>query len=102
MSDKIEEIAPVMSQLKSVSHCYRRPTYPDWPYSLFTMIHGKTAKDCESIIKSLSDMSGIKEYDSLYSSKEYKKTRLKYFSSEQEAWENAHMVEVDSAVSSNN
>ena len=67
--DKIEEIAPVMSQLKSVSHCYRRPTYPDWPYSLFTMIHGKTAKDCESIIKSLSEMSGIKEYDSLYSPK---------------------------------
>ena len=34
----------------------------------------------------------------LYSSKEYKKTRLKYFSSEIEAWENAHMVEVDSAI----
>lgn len=100
--DKIEEIAPVMSSLKSVSHCYRRPTYPDWPYSLFTMIHGKTAKDCESIIKSLSDMSGIKEYDSLYSSKEYKKTRLKYFSTEQDAWEDIHIKEVDDVISSNN
>jgi len=100
--DKIEEIAPVMSQLKSVSHCYRRPTYPDWPYSLFTMIHGKTAKDCESIIKSLSNMSGIKEYDSLYSSKEYKKTRLKYFSTEQDQWENAHFKDIDNAVSTNN
>tara|TARA_B110000438_G_C15747390_1_gene621375 strand:- start:34 stop:1104 length:1071 start_codon:yes stop_codon:yes gene_type:complete len=100
--DKIEEVAPVMSSLKSVSHCYRRPTYPDWPYSLFTMVHGRSSKDCESIIKSLSDMSGITDYDSLYSSKEYKKTRLKYFSTEQESWENAHMKENTNAVSSNN
>ena len=100
--DKIEEIAPMMSSLKSVSHCYRRPTYPDWPYSLFTMIHGKTAKDCESIIKTLSDMSGIKEYDSLYSSKEYKKTRLKYFTTEQEAWENMQLKEFGNVISSNN
>ena len=100
--DKIEEIAPKMSSLKSVSHCYRRPTYPDWPYSLFTMIHGKTAKDCESVIKSLSEMSGIKEYDSLYSSKEYKKTRLKYFSTEQEAWENMQLKEFGNVISSNN
>lgn len=100
--DKIEEIAPIMSSLKSVSHCYRRPTYPDWPYSLFTMIHGKTAKDCQSIIKSLSEMSGIKEYDSLYSSKEYKKTRLKYFSSEQEEWENLHIKDFENVIGSNN
>ena len=30
-----------------VSHCYRRPTYDDWPYSIFTMVHGKNARDCE-------------------------------------------------------
>ena len=47
-------------------------------------------------------MSGIKEYDSLYSSKEYKKTRLKYFSTEQDAWEDIHIKEVDDVISSNN
>jgi hypothetical protein len=47
-------------------------------------------------------MSGITDYDSLYSSKEYKKTRLKYFSTEQESWENAHIKENINAVSSNN
>jgi len=85
--DQIEEIAPKMAAFKSVSHCYRRPTYPDWPYSLFTMIHGRSAKDCNDLLKKLSDISGITKYDALYSSKEYKKTRLKYFSKEYLDWE---------------
>jgi len=89
--DKIEEVAPKMAAFKSVSHCYRRPTYPDWPYSLFTMIHGRSAMDCNNLIKQLSEVSGIDKYDALYSSKEYKKTRLKYFCPEQEDWESRHL-----------
>ena len=85
--DKIEDIAPKMAAFKSVSHCYRRPTYPDWPYSLFTMIHGRSPKDCNNLIKKLSEISGIEKYDALYSSKEYKKTRLKFFSQDQFDWE---------------
>lgn len=100
--EKIDEVAPIMSSLKSVSHCYRRPVYPDWPYSLFTMVHGRSAKDCDSIIKSLSEMSGITEYDSLYSSKEYKKTRLKYFCQDQVEWENKHLKEELNVISANN
>ena len=83
----IEDIAPKMASFKSVSHCYRRPTYPDWPYSLFTMIHGRSPKECNSLIKKLSEVSGINKYDALYSSKEYKKTRLKFFSQDQLDWE---------------
>ena len=97
----IEDIAPKMASFKSVSHCYRRPTYPDWPYSLFTMIHGRSAKDCNSLIKQLSEITGIKEYDALYSSKEYKKTRLKYFSDDYKVWENEYGRE-GNAVSINN
>ena len=85
--DRIEDIAPKMASFKSVSHCYRRPTYPDWPYSLFTMIHGRSPKECNSLIKKLSEVSGINKYDALYSSKEYKKTRLKFFSQNQLDWE---------------
>ena len=85
--ERIEDIAPKMASFKSVSHCYRRPTYPDWPYSLFTMIHGRSPKECNSLIKKLSEVSGINKYDALYSSKEYKKTRLKFFSQDQLDWE---------------
>lgn len=100
--DMIEEIAPKMASFKSVSHCYRRPTYPDWPYSLFTMVHGRSVKDCKSLLKTLSELTGIKEYDALYSSKEYKKTRLKYFSDDYRVWEQKYSKDQVNAVSLNN
>ena len=42
--DELEEIGPQMAGFAAVSHCYRRPTYEDWPYTVFTMVHGRTAQ----------------------------------------------------------
>ena len=39
-SEQVAEIGPQMASFAAVSHCYQRPTYPDWPYSVFTMVHG--------------------------------------------------------------
>jgi DNA-binding Lrp family transcriptional regulator len=77
----------VMASFSSVSHCYRRPTYPDWPYALFSMVHGRTVDDCEQTLKAISAKAGLTEYLALYSSKEYKKTRVQYFTPEAEEWE---------------
>jgi DNA-binding Lrp family transcriptional regulator len=77
----------VMASFSSVSHCYRRPTYPDWPYALFTMVHGRTVDDCEQTLKAISQRTGLTEYLALYSSKEYKKTRVQYFTPDAEKWE---------------
>ena len=41
---ELDEIGPQMAGFALVSHCYRRPTYDDWPYSIFTMVHGKNVK----------------------------------------------------------
>ena len=62
-----------------MSHCYRRPTYDDWPYSVFTMVHGRSARDCEATIDAIRDETGVDEYCLLWSVKEYKKIRLRYF-----------------------
>ena len=70
--------------------------------SLFTMIHGRSAKDCNSLIKKLSELTGINEYDTLYSSKEYKKTRLKYFSNDYKIWEQEYSEGNLNAVSIDN
>ena len=64
---------------RAVSHCYRRPTYDDWPYSVFTMVHGRSARDCEATIDAIRDETGVDEYCLLWSVKEYKKVRLRYF-----------------------
>ena len=51
--DELGEIGPRMAGFSLVSHCYRRPTYDDWPYSVFTMVHGKNARECEQTIAAI-------------------------------------------------
>jgi siroheme decarboxylase len=66
-----------------VSHCYQRPTLPDWPYNLFTMIHGKTIEDCGEVMKRISQATGIDEYSMLFSTAELKKSSMQYFLEEE-------------------
>ncbi len=84
---RAEEVGQIMGSFKRVSHCYLRPTYPDWPYNIFTMVHGQEAKDCQEVINAISQTTGITDYALLYSTKEYKKVRLKYFTPELDEWE---------------
>ena len=97
-SGRSEEVGQIMGSFKGVSHCYLRPTYPDWPYSIFTMVHGQKADDCQEIIRAISQATGITEYALLYSTKEYKKIRLKYFTPELDEWEARVRRSVDAAV----
>ena len=90
--DELEKIGPQMAGFAAVSHCYRRPTYEDWPYTVFTMVHGRTARDCEDTIEAIATETGIDEYTLLWSIKEYKKTRVMYFTPEWDAWRNEHLV----------
>ena len=89
--EKMQEIGLKASSFPQVSHCYERPTYPDWPYSLFTMVHTRTVEECEQLIREISAAIGIDDYLVLYSTKEYKKVRIKYFSEEFDAWEKEFM-----------
>ena len=84
--ERLDEVGPQMAGFALVSHCYRRPVYDDWPYSVFTMVHGKNAKECEATIAAVHDETGIDEYALLWSVKEYKKTRVRYFTDEWDAW----------------
>jgi DNA-binding Lrp family transcriptional regulator len=95
--ERSEEVGKIMGSFKGVSHCYLRPTYPDWPYSIFTMVHGQKAKDCQEIIQAISQATGIAEYALLYSTKEYKKVRLKYFTLELDEWEARARRSLDAA-----
>lgn len=86
---QVDEIAMKMSQNRAVSHCYLRPVYSDWPYNLYTIVHGRSIEECESIVNDLSIDSGITEKQALYPTKEYKKARISLFSPEVEEWEAA-------------
>ena len=90
--DRLDELGPQMASFALVSHCYRRPTYDDWPYSIFTMVHGKNAKDCEATIAALHQETGIDEYALLWSVKEYKKTRVRYYTDDWDEWRATHLA----------
>ena len=88
--DRLDEIGSQMAGFAAVSHCYRRPTYDDWPYSVFTMVHGRSARDCEATIEAIRTETGVDEYCLLWSVKEYKKVRLEYFTPEWNTWYAKH------------
>jgi DNA-binding Lrp family transcriptional regulator len=85
--ERTDEVGYQMAAFKAVSHCYLRPTYPDWPYTIFTMVHGRSMEECENILQAIEDETGITERTTLYSTKEYKKTRVSYFTPEMDVWE---------------
>jgi siroheme decarboxylase len=85
--ERQEAVGRIMGSFKGVSHCYLRPTYPDWPFSIFSMVHGQKDADCQAIIDAIARATGISEYGLLYSTKEYKKIRLRYFTPELDEWE---------------
>jgi DNA-binding Lrp family transcriptional regulator len=88
--ERIAELGPRMAAFRGISHCYQRPTYQDWPYSVFTMAHGRSKDECDAILDAIAEGTGIEERATLYSSTEFKKIRLLYFTDEHKRWEAAH------------
>jgi siroheme decarboxylase len=84
---RILEIGPRMASFRGISHCYQRPTYADWPYSVFTMAHGRSREECDAILDSIAADTGIEERSTLYSSTEFKKIRMLYFTGAHAKWE---------------
>lgn len=84
--EDMDRIGPMVASFKAVSHCYQRPIYPDWPYNLFSMIHGRSREECEDVIAAIAAATGLTEYTALYSTREYKKTRVRFYTPEYEEW----------------
>ncbi len=88
--ERVLEVGMEMSRFRGISHCYQRPTYADWPYSVFTMAHGRSKEECDAILDSIAAQTGIADRATLYSSTEFKKIRLLYFTDDHRNWEHQH------------
>ncbi|HEX6021630.1 MAG TPA: Lrp/AsnC family transcriptional regulator [Solirubrobacter sp.] len=88
--DEILDTGRRMAAFRGISHCYQRPTYPDWPYSVFTMAHGRSKEECDAILDSIAEATGIEQRATLYSSTEFKKVRMLYFTEDFKRWEEEH------------
>ena len=85
-----EKIGESAAAFSAVSHCYLRPKYSNWPYNLFTMVHGKTTEETNSIIDEMAKEVESKSHMPLYSSREFKKIRIEYFTPACAEWESTH------------
>lgn len=80
--EHIEEAGRLAALAPEVSHCYQRPCSDAWPYNLYTMIHARSEPDCQRVIDRIAETLaplGVTNHRTLYSSTEYKKQRVKYF-----------------------
>lgn len=89
--DRAAEVGQTMASFSVVSHCYLRPRYEDWQYNIFTMLHGRKVDDCAKVAEAIAETTGVTDYTILYSTKEYKKTRVRYFTADYDEWESKYL-----------
>jgi siroheme decarboxylase len=80
--ERIDDVGRIMAKSRKVSHCYRRNPTEEWPYNLYTMIHGKDEESCRVTAQMLSEKTSVNDYVLLFSRKELKKTSMAYFPTE--------------------
>jgi DNA-binding Lrp family transcriptional regulator len=98
-ADEADAYAARFVQHRSVSHCYLRPVFEDWPFNVYTTVHARSVDECESVLGDLAADSGISERRTLFPTKEFKKARLALFAPEAEEWESGRTSRRALAVS---
>ncbi|MDQ3452105.1 MAG: AsnC family transcriptional regulator [Actinomycetota bacterium] len=93
--DRTDEFGYQLAGYAAVSHCYRRPTYPDWPYALFGMIHATSKERVEEAVADIRQRTDLDDHQLLYSTKEYKKVRVRFFDPAYQQWQDANVAAAD-------
>ena len=78
--DVIDEAGQRLAALEYVSHCYRRPAKPpEWPYTLFAMVHGRSRDEVEAQVAEIAALLGpdSQRHEVLYSTRILKKSGLR-------------------------
>jgi DNA-binding Lrp family transcriptional regulator len=82
----VEEFGNDASEKPAVSHCYERITYPDWQYNMYTMIHGTTPEETNTVIEDILAKFPNTPHEQLYSVREFKKQRVNFFNNAIYEW----------------
>jgi siroheme decarboxylase len=77
--EQIDVCGSTLASYPEVSHCYHRPGFDEWPYNLYAMVHGRNVDDCQKTAEKLAEAIHLDGYRILFSTKEFKKIRLKLF-----------------------
>ena len=79
--EQTAEIGKLLAALAEITHCYKRPRQPDWPYNIFTVIHGQSREECLQTVAAIAKTINVPDdsYRLLFSTRELKKISMKYF-----------------------
>ncbi|NPA41751.1 MAG: Lrp/AsnC family transcriptional regulator [Aquificae bacterium] len=89
--DRVDEAGQLLASYRSVSHCYRRTTSELWKFNLFSMVHGHSREEVLEFARELKEVIKPIDYAVLFSTREFKKRRVKLFSEEFYEWERKNL-----------
>ena len=76
--ERIEQVGTTLAGFKEVTHAYERKIAENWPYNLYTMVHGADIQEVEQIVKRMSQACRVSDYRILTTKKELKKVPPTY------------------------
>lgn len=69
----------ILANKPYISHCYERPAFEGFPYTLYAMMHAQSAEELDRNIKEAAESIGNPDYVVLRSVRELKKTSFRFF-----------------------
>ncbi|MGB2862402.1 MAG: hypothetical protein WBC05_03675 [Sedimentisphaerales bacterium] len=76
--ERIEQVGTTLAGFKEVTHAYERKIAENWPFNLYTMVHGADIQEVEQIVERMSQAAGVSDYRILATKKELKKVPPTY------------------------
>lgn len=86
--DRVEELGICIGKYSCVTLSYRRPRrLPDWPYNLFTMVHGSNREEVTKKIQDIVEQCNLQDiaHTTLFSTRRFKQRGASYTQNDKSA-----------------
>jgi hypothetical protein len=77
--NSVNPAGAILASKPYISHCYDRPAFEGFPYTLYAMMHAQSADELDRNIKEAAKSIGNPDYVVLHSVRELKKTSYRFF-----------------------
>ncbi len=77
--NSVNPAGAILASKPYISHCYNRPAFEGFPYTLYAMMHAQSAEELDRNIKEAAESIGNPDYVVLHSVRELKKTSFRFF-----------------------
>ena len=78
-NSELKKAGEILAGKPYISHCYERPSFEGFPYTLYAMMHAQSADELDRNIKEAAESIGNPDYVVLHSVRELKKTSYRFF-----------------------